>query len=94
MKTIAVIASTVALSGCMGMPTAYEKMSAEQIAALAKMKDANVACVIANTPWGRGVSVFANVDRDVIQKGSLTVDTDCKITYTNEKQTAPVKPAP
>jgi hypothetical protein len=82
------------LSGCANFGGgAYENMSAEQIAALAKMKDANVACVIVNSPWGRGVTVFANVDKDVIQKGQVVIDTDCKVTITNEKPGA-AKPSP
>lgn len=71
------------LSGCM-TNSAYENMSAEQITALSKLKDANVACVIVNSPWGRGVSVFANLDRGVIHEGVVTVDGDCKVTISEK----------
>ena len=93
MKRMLALLATLLLAGCMGMQTAYEKMSADQIQALAKMKDANVACVIANTPWGRGVSVFANVDRGVIQRGVLTVDGECKVTVSNDSPAPTLQPS-
>ncbi len=70
------------LMGC-ASPGAYQGMTAEQITALAKMKDANVACVILNAPWGRGVTTFVNLDKGVIPSGTVTVDGECKVTMTN-----------
>lgn len=84
MRKFIVVVAFALLAGCAGAP-GYQGMTAEQIAALAKMKDANVACTIVNTPWGRGVATFMNVDRGVIAKGAVTVDGDCKVTVTNEQ---------
>lgn len=69
------------LAGCAGQ--GLQGMSAEQIAATAKMKDANVTCVIGNSPWGRLTTVYVNVDKSVVVNGSVTVDEGCKTTFTN-----------
>ena len=80
---IAIIAA-VALTGC--ATAGYQGMSAEQIQALAKMKDANINCVKGNTVWtGQFLTVFVNVDKGVIPEGGVTVDGDCKVTLTNTR---------
>ncbi len=72
------------LPGCMSLPADPTKMSAEQLREWAKDKSAGVQCVIANTPWGRGIAASVNVDARVLGKGSVTVDSECKISLTNE----------
>ena len=75
----------IALGGCTSMQ-GYQVMSAEQITALAKMKDANVNCVKGSTVWtGPFITVFVNYDKGVIPDGGLSVDGDCKVTLTNTK---------
>lgn len=83
----------IVLTGCAGvnMPFEMEKMTPEQLAALAKIKEANSFCVVVNSPYGRGVAVFMNLDRAVIPNGSITVDEQCKTTVT---VSTPPKPAP
>lgn len=79
----------VVLSGCSSM--GYQGMSAEQIAATAKMKDANVNCTVVNSPWGKGINVFVNIDKGVIGGGSLIVGQDCgNIQFTNSYPPFPV----
>lgn len=70
------------LSGC-ASTAGYQGMSAEQIAALAKMKDANINCIIGNSPWGKVVTVYVNLDKGVIPSGGVTVDAECKVTLTS-----------
>lgn len=72
---------TILMVGCGAV--GYQNMSPEQLQALSKMKDANANCIIANTPWGRGVSIYVNLDKGVIPSGSVTIDGDCKVTISN-----------
>lgn len=69
------------LAGCQS--AGLQGMSAEQITATARMKDANVNCIIINSPWGRGVTTFVNLDKGVVPSGGITVDNECKITILN-----------
>lgn len=69
------------VGGCMSGGTMLAdpaKMSAEQLREFAKLKEANVWCVVANTPYGKGTSVAVNADKGVM--GTLTVDDACKVT--------------
>ena len=76
----------IGIAGCATFDPS--KMSAEQLTAFAKIKDASVFCVIANTPYGKATSTYVNIDKGVILSGTLTVDDACKVTMT----TAPTKP--
>lgn len=89
MKRYLAISLTGTLFGCAGMGAGgLEGMTAEQIGASSRIKDASVACIVANTPWGKTVSTFVNVDRTVVVNGSVTVDGDCRATFSN----APLPP--
>ena len=89
MKTVLVLLAIIFLAGC--ATAGYQGMSAEQITALSKMKDANVNCVKGNTVWtGPFISVFLNYDKGVIPEGGISVDGDCKVTLTNTKVTTTV----
>jgi len=59
-------------------------MSAEQLKEWAKDKNANIACGIVNSPYGRGVATYVVLDKAVIFNGSVTVDGDCKVSITND----------
>jgi hypothetical protein len=63
------------LTGC---TMAMAQMSPEQMEQMAKVKDAHAGCTVLNTPYGRGVLVWANADRGVL--GKVTIETDCKVT--------------
>lgn len=94
MRTIlfVILMLLIFLAGCGSM--GYQGMSAEQIAATAKMKDANINCTVVNSPWGRGINVFVNVDRGVVQNGAVVVGQDCgNIQFTNSLPPPP-PPAP
>lgn len=75
------IAAALILAGCAG-PFGMAG-SPEQIHELAKVKDANVTCIIANTPYGKGSALFLNLDKGVIASGQVTIDDACKTTITN-----------
>lgn len=80
-----------AMSLAYGCATSTAGMSAEQITASAKAKDANVVCVQGTGPWGKASSVYVNVDKGVVASGQVTVDGECKVSYSNA---TPAKAAP
>lgn len=88
MKLLALLVTLFALSGCMGS-LGYQGMSADQIKALGK--ESNISCVDITGMWGRGKSIFVNVDKSVIDKGGIEVTPDCGVKFMNERQFAPPK---
>lgn len=73
------------LSACALTPPAdHSKMSPEQIKESVKDRGASANCVKANSPWGMGVTVQITVDKDSVKNGSVSVDQECKITFSNE----------
>ena len=90
MKYAAILIAILALAGCTSMGGGgLAGMSAEQITASSKIKDASVACTKATTIYGTVVSLCVNLDKGVIAQGSVTVAPDCSsVTLTN----APAKP--
>ena len=64
-------------------------MSAEQITASSKIKDASVACTRATTIYGSVTSLWVNLDKGVLAQGSVTVAPDCQSVTINN---APAKP--
>jgi hypothetical protein len=96
-KRLAFLAAAIALAGCASQG-GYQGMSADQLAALAKMKDANVNCTKGSTLLlGSFLTVFVNLDKGVIPEGGISVSPDCAVTVTNSKvvttTTTVVKPA-
>ena len=77
--------SGLAAGGCAGLtlPADPTRMSADQLAAWAKDRNANVSCIKVGTPYGQGNAVAVVLDRDVVVDGSLTVDDQCKVTITS-----------
>lgn len=73
------------LPGCAAQ--GLQGMSAEQIKAAGK--DATAICTEAFSPWGRGRTVYLNVDRNVIQSGAFQVTKDCDVIFNN---TIPMQP--
>lgn len=77
----ALLAASQILGGCAGMlgNVPMEKMSAKEIHELAKIKDANIACIVVNSPYGKGSALFLNVDKGVLPAGgTVTCDDACK----------------
>ena len=91
MKNLLVILLLATLPACGTLfGTDYTKMSADQISAAVKDKDAAVICVQAGTPWGKQSTTMIRSDKGVVVNGAITVDGDCKATYSN--QPAPARP--
>ena len=89
MKTMYALAMLVSLPACSTlMGSDYSKMTAEQISAAVKDKDAAIICVRAGTPWGTQSTTMVRTDKGVVVNGAITVDPDCKASVTN----APAKP--
>ena len=89
---IAVVLATVLLTGCSAMmPVHFDKMTPDQIKEYAKIKDASVMCLIANTPYGQARALYVNVDKGIVPNGTVTVDDQCKATITNATPAAPPK---
>ena len=75
-----------ALAGCVtggSLPANPEKMSAEQLKEWVKDKNANAGCLVANTPYGKGNSVFLALDKGIVVNGTVTIKDNCEITITN-----------
>ena len=79
---LTVIAALLAGCGTFGMNT----MSAEQITASAKAKDANVVCVHASGLWGKATTTFVNVDKGVVIGGGIAVDAECQVQFATQGQ--------
>jgi hypothetical protein len=73
------------MTGCALTPS---MMSAEQFAALAKLKDAGTVCFSASTPYGKGVMSWTLIDRSIA--ATVSLKEDCSVTVTT--QGAPLKP--
>lgn len=80
MKALAIILLFL-VAGCAGF--GGSNMSAEQIKASAAAKDANVVCVQGTGPWGKANTVYVNIDKGVVASGAVSVDGECKVTFTN-----------
>lgn len=78
MRDVITALLALALAGCAQFD--LSRMTPEQLREYAKMKDASIACVIANSPYGKGTGLYVNLDKAVIPAGSLTVDDACKVT--------------
>lgn len=93
-KLVVLAGLSLLLGGCGGLkPIDYVAMTPEQIREFAKIKDASIMCIIANTPYGKATAVYANVDKGVASNGSVTVDDQCKTSITNTIP-APAAPKP
>ncbi len=69
------------LAGC-NLLNPAPSMTAEQLSAAAKDKNASVACATGVGAGGKGGVVYVNVDKSSVYNGSVTVDADCKVTIT------------
>jgi len=87
MKMLAVVLMVGLLAGC--APFNPASMSPEQLAAFAKIKDATVTCIIANTPYGKGSGLYINLDKGVLTSGTVTIDDACKTTISNSAAPKP-----
>ncbi len=89
MKLAFALIALAALTGCGTMNQPFANMSAEQISAAVKEKDANATFVSAPTPWGTAKTVWISIDAGVIKNGSFSVDGNGTVTFSNAPVAAP-----
>lgn len=77
------LGSLILLTGCAGLFGPTASMSAEQIKELAKIKDASITCIIANTPYGKGSALFLSLDKGVMVEGTIQITDSCQTTITS-----------
>lgn len=82
MKSTATLITLVLLAGCAGLGA--PNLTAEQLAAAAKDKNASVACGTGTGPWGKVNTVYVNVDKASVANGQVAVDAECKVTITTQ----------
>jgi len=73
------------LTGCAAapsLPVDYANMSPDQLKQLVADKNATAVCAVVNGPWGKGSVVSVNLDRGTVNTGSMTVDSECKVSIT------------
>jgi hypothetical protein len=95
MKLIPILVSTVLMGGCVTggtLPANPSKMSAEQLKEWVKDKNANAGCLVANTPYGKGNSVFLALDKGIVVNGTITIKDNCEIVIQNAPAAAPSAP--
>ena len=80
------LALALMLTGCATLPLNYSKMSADQLNALVKDKNANIGCATVQTPY-KGNVLYLVLDKGVVQAGSVTIKSDCEVTITNAPET-------
>ena len=76
--------------GCAGsaIPADPSKMSAEQLNAWAKDKNANIACSTYKGVYGTGVVNYVVLDKGIVVNGTVVLDQECKVTITNSAKPA------
>lgn len=91
MKIVGIFAVAAALGGCMGsLPANPTVMSADQLREWVKDKNANISCLVANSPYGKGNAMVLVLDKGVVvPNGTLSVDDSCKVSITNNKPFPP-----
>jgi hypothetical protein len=75
------ILGVMLLAGCGGQLIQPQNMSPEQLTAWAKVKDATLGCARGLYAGVSVVATYANIDKGI--PAGVTIDTDCKITFTN-----------
>lgn len=71
-------------AGCASLPANPTEMTADQLREWVKDKNANIACAVINSPYGRGVGVYVVLDRGIVVNGTVTVDSECKVVIQNQ----------
>jgi len=85
LRTWIFVVLSVGLAGCGGGlgGTYMDRMTPDQIAQATKDKNLTMSCLVANTPYGRGIHVFVNLDKQVLPpNSSFSNDEQCKIVIT------------
>ena len=82
MKLVALVLLALVV-GCSQIPADPSKMSAEQLNAWAKDKNANIACSTYKGVYGTGVVNYVVLDKGIVVNGTVVLDNECKVTITN-----------
>ena len=75
------------LMGCASFPASPTSMTPEQLKEWAKDKNAHIVCIVANTPYGKGSTLFVTLDKGVVPNGTIVIDDACKTTISNSALT-------
>jgi hypothetical protein len=81
MKIIGLVVSFLLVTGCGNQLMQPQNMSPEQLTAWAKVKDATLGCAKGMYAGVSVLATYANIDKGI--PAGVTIDTDCKITFTN-----------
>lgn len=84
MKLIIIAAMLLILAGCASTPQAFDpsKLSAEQLAAMAKDRSAVGQCATAQGLYGSGVVVWVQFDKSTFPAGgTVNVGKDCSMVF-------------
>lgn len=96
-STIALLFAAFVLAacccGCAFVPADPSKMTAEQLKANAKDKNASVSCSNGKTMSGNVTVVYVNTDQAPKLGSVVTVKSDCETTVTTTAQVEPAKAA-
>lgn len=86
MRTLAVIVLALLTIGCAG-PLGIGGFDKDQLAALAKIKDASVVCIEADVMLGanKGALVLASVDKGITAQIRVDARGKCAVTLTTTK---------
>lgn len=83
MRTLATLLATLLLGGCAGIglsyPPSWEDATAEQIKAVAAIKDAGVSCIVGVYAGATLTHVIVNVDKGV--PTGLTLKSGCEMVF-------------
>lgn len=94
MKPILILLlAPLTLIGCAAVPGDPSKMSAEQLKAAAKDKNASVACWNGKTAAGNVTVTYVNTDQAPRLGSQVTVESDCRILVTTTTTEPPAKAA-
>lgn len=81
--TAAILAAlSLELAGCALPGFSTQSLSAEQLKASAADKNASAVCATGTGPWGKVNTVYVNVDKSSISNGTVSVDSECKVSVT------------
>ena len=82
-KYFRLILVVLLFGGCTSLGASPASMTPEQLKEWAKDKNANIVCIIANTPYGKGSVLYLNLDKGIVMNGSVSIDDACKTVITN-----------
>ena len=84
MRRLVLLLPLLLLAGCVTPMVDYKAMTPEQIKELVRDKSAAGTCLVANTPYGKGITTYFAIDAKVLQAGgTMTITDQCQMTFSN-----------